>query len=210
DLAIARDHFVNLVSPGSTERELIDAGGAVLLGARFSRDGEWIYFARAGQGIFRVRYDGSAMEHLGLGGTVWGEDYRPSPSHDGRSIAYGSYRSPCGVEDCIRVLDIATNADRHYGANDYLARGTNAAWSPTDDLIAYASDAGVHLIRSDGTGLRVLAADVRYVGWMDWSPDGRWLLVSPGSGPVLLFDIQTGARMPIPTLGTYGATAWRP
>ena len=211
DLAIARGYAVNLVAPGSAERPLVALPGPVLLGARFSRDGAWIYFARAGAGLFRARRDGSALERLGRGGTEWGEDYRPSPSHDGQAVAYGSYRSPCGVEDCIRVLDVATGADRTYGGRDFLVRGKLAAWSPTEDLIAYASNStGVALIRSDGTGARPLAPDVRNVGWMDWSVDGRWLLVSPGVGPVLLFDVASGLRLPLPTLGTYGATAWRP
>jgi WD40 repeat protein len=68
----------------------------------------------------------------------------------------------------------------------------------------------VGVIRSDGTGQRVLATDLSYVGWIEWSPDGKWLIVSPWSGPVLLFDVQTGLRIPIPTLGNYVATAWRP
>jgi hypothetical protein len=203
-LAIARGDSVDLVSPGSLEQRVVGGGGAVLLGARFSRDGQWIYFARAGKGIFRVHPDGTGEEHLGYGGTEWGEDYRPAPSPDGRAVAYGSYRSPCGVTDCIRVLDIAT------GAEHVVVSGTNVAWSPTGDVLAYASGAEVGLVRADGTGKRVLATTAGHVGWMDWSPDGRWLLVSPGAGPVLLFDTTNGTRMPLATLATYGATAWRP
>jgi Tol biopolymer transport system component len=210
DLAIARGSAVDLVTPGSPERAVVQLPGPVFLGARFSRDGAWIHFARAGAGLFRVRPDGTGLQHLGIGGTVWGEDYRPSPSPDGTAVVYGSFRSPCGQEDCIRILDVATSTDRVFGPNDFLVRGTNAAWSPTGDLIAYASRAGVGVIRPDGSGQRVLAADVRIVSWMDWSPDGRWLLVSGGTGPVLLFDMPSGRRIPVPTLSTYGATAWRP
>jgi hypothetical protein len=203
-LAIARGDSVDLVSPGSPERRLIGGRGAVFLGARFSRDGQWIYFARAGKGIFRVHPDGTGEEHLGYGGTEWGEDYRPAPSADGRQVAYGSYRSPCGVTDCVRVLDIATGAER------VLVSGSDVAWSPTSDVIAYASGTEVGLIHADGTGRQVLATDVNSVGWMDWSPDGRWLLVSPGVGPVILFDTTNGTRLPLATLASYGATAWRP
>jgi hypothetical protein len=202
-LAIARGDSVDLVTPGSPERRLVGGRGAVLLGARFSRDGQWIYFARAATGIFRVHPDGTGEEHIGYGGTQFGEDFRPTPSPDGREVAYGSSRSPCGVDDCIRVLDMATGAER------VLVTGTNAAWSPTSDVIAYASRAGVGLIRADGTGQQLLAPDVRNVGWMDWSPDGRWLLVSPGVGPVILFDTTNGMRLPLATFTSYGATAWR-
>jgi hypothetical protein len=203
-LAIARGDSVDLASPGLPERRVAGGGGQVLLGARFSRDGQWIYFARAGKGIFRLQPDGTGQEHLGYGGTEWGEDYRPSPSPDGRSVAYGSSRSPCGVTDCIRVLDIATGAER------VVASGTSVAWSPAGDLLAYASPSEVGLVHADGSGKRVLATDAGHVGWMDWSPDGRWLLVSPGVGPVLLFDTTNGTRMPLATLNGYGAAAWRP
>lgn len=200
-LAIARGDSVNLVSPGSSERRILGGRGAVFLGARFSRDGQWIYFARAGTGIYRVHPDGSGEEHIGRGDTEFGDDFVPSPSADGRRVAY--VHTPCGDSDCIRVLDIASGAER------VLLSGTNVAWSPVGDLIAYAG-AGVGLIRADGTGQQLLAADVRHVGWMDWSPDGRWLLVSPGVGPVILFDTTNGMRLPLATFASYGATAWRP
>jgi Tol biopolymer transport system component len=202
DLVIARGDSVDLVSPGSEERRLIMAGGPVSLGARFSRDGEWIYFGREGR-LHRVRRDGSGMELL-----LDDQGFLPSPSHDGRSVVYSSSSRTPG--ESIRVLDIATGADRTYGDRDYLVRGTNAAWSPTEDLIAYASNAVVGVIRSDGTGEQILARDAGHVGWLEWSPDGRWLLVSEGTAPVLLFEVQTGLRMPLATLASYGATAWRP
>ena len=65
------------------------------------------------------------------------------------------------------------------------------------------------MIRSDGSGDRTLADDIHAVTWMDWSPDGRWLVVA-GSGPVLLIDVHTGMRLPIPQLDAFGPTAWRP
>jgi hypothetical protein len=211
DLVIARGDSVDLVAPGTPERRLIRTSGPVLLGARFSRDGAWIYFSRPRIGLSRVRRDGTGLQVIGTPNTAYEQDYRPSPSPDGQSVAYVSGRAPCGsFDNCIRVLDLATNADRSYGGRGYLVRGMNAAWSPTDDLIGYASSTEVGVIRSDGTGQRVLATDLSYVGWIEWSPDGKWLIVSPWSGPVLLFDVQTGLRIPIPTLGNYVATAWRP
>jgi hypothetical protein len=44
---------------------------------------------------------------------------------------------------------------------------------------------------------------------MDWSSDGRWLLVSTIMGPVILFDTTNGMRLPLATFVPYGATAWR-
>jgi hypothetical protein len=203
-LAIARGDSVDLAAPGTLEERIIGGSGALLSGARFSRDGQWIYFARAGKGIFRVHPDGTGEEHLGYGGTEWGEDFFPTPSADGSAVAYGSSRSPCGQTYCIRVLDLATGAERT------LISGNLAAWSPVGDVIAYVSGTEIGLIHADGTGQRVLGTTVGHVGWMDWSPDGRWLLASPGVGPVLLFDTTNGSRLPLATLVPYGATAWRP
>jgi hypothetical protein len=210
DLAIARGDSVDLVTPGAPERRLIRTNIPVLLGARFSGDGQWIYFAQENAGLYRVRRDGTGLQAIGSGSGRYGQDYRPSPSPDGGAVAYASDRAPCGFDECIRVLDLATGMERSYGGRGYLVRGAVAAWSPTDDLIAYAAPTEVGVIRSDGSAQRVLDTDVRLVGWLEWSPDGKWLIVSPGMGPVMLIDIQTGARLPIPTLGNYGATAWRP
>src|SRR5207253_10684003 len=63
-------------------------------------------------GLYRVGRDGSALAHIGDDTSHFGVDYFAAPSHDGQSVAYSSTRSPCGVETCIRVLDIATNRDR--------------------------------------------------------------------------------------------------
>ncbi len=209
-LALVRGTFVNLLTPGGVEHPLVEMSDAVSIATRFSRDGRWVYFALAygsstqPQGLYRVGIDGTGLEHLGQAGT----DYFPAPSHDGQSVAYVSYRSPCGVDTCIRVLDLTTNQDRTYGTQDFLARGRHVAWSPTEDLIAYESGSSLMLVRSDGTGSRVLASGLSYVKWMDWSPDGRWLLVAQDG--VMLFDVQTGLRLPLGQFLSYGATAWRP
>jgi hypothetical protein len=213
DLVIARGDSIDLVSPSSAERRLVKFDGPLLLGARYSRDGGWIHFARPFTGLARMRSDGTGIEQIGAAARG---DFRPSPSHDGLSVAYGTNNSPCGVQDCIRVRDIASGKDRLYaGARDWLVRGKNGAWSPVEDVVAYAWDAGrndaeLGLIRADGTGQRVLATDISAVNWMDFSPDGKWLLVASSFAPVTLFEVATGTRLPLATLPKSLATAWRP
>ena len=209
-LAYARDSSVDVLVPGGQERALATIRSIVLQGARFSRDGQWVYFATGGsenqqRGVYRVRSDGTGLQHLG----GFGLGYAPSPSHDGRSVAYMSYSGTCQVSECVRVLDLATNTDRTYGAQDFLAVAYAASWSPVEDLIAY-EDAQLQLVlvRSDGLQRRVLAQLDTYVKWIDWSPDGEWLLVA-ASG-VSLFNIGTGVQLPVAQLASYGATAWRP
>jgi WD40 repeat protein len=56
----------------------------------------------------------------------------------------------------------------------------------------------------------VLATDLRGVNWMDFSPDGKWLLIASAHAPVTLFEVATDARLPLATLPTSQAVAWRP
>ena len=210
-LAIARAS-VNLLRPGGVEQPLVQMSGPLSASARFSRDGRWVYFALARgtlaqpQGLYRVGIDSTGLELLGPGGP----DYFPAPSHDGQSLAYVSDRTPCDfVGSCIRVMDLTTRQDRVYGARDYLALGTQVAWSPIEDLIAYGARPSLVLVHADGTGARTLADNLYQVRWMDWSPDGRWLVVAADNG-VELFDVQTGLRLPVGQLRYNGATAWRP
>ena len=210
-LALARGDAVSVVAPGIAERRLVEMQGPVFLGARWSRDGQWIYFAHAGTrtqpaGLHRVRADGSGLQALG----VPSNDRVPAPSPSGQLVAYVSDRTPCGVDDCIRILDLGTGRDVAFGDRDWLAQGDMVAWSPVANRIAIASRGGrLFVARPDGTVERELGADIHQVNWMDWSPDGRWLAVSC-AGPLLLIDTQTGMRLPIAQLADYGPTAWRP
>ena len=208
-LAFARGHYLTLLAPGGMETPLVEMSGDLLSAVRYSRDGTWIYFAQGGmaaqpQGLWRVHTDGSGLEHIGQVGL----DYGPAPSHDGQSVAYVSYRTPCGIAPCIRVLDLATNTDRMFGSQDYLVQGAAVSWSPTEDLIAYQSGSHLMLARSDGTGSRVLGDLLAGVDWIDWSPDGQWLVVAEVG--VTLYNVQTGLRLPIAQMLAYDATAWRP
>ena len=210
-IAFARGHYLTLLAPGGVETPLLEMGGDLLTAVRYSRDGQWIYFAETGQGtepqgqgLWRVHADGTGLEHIGQVGL----DFGPAPSHDGASVAYLSYRTPCGIAPCIRILDLATNSDRMFGSQDYLVQGAAVSWSPTEDLIAYQSGAHLMLSRSDGSGSRTLGDLIAGVDWIDWSPDGRWLLVAEVG--VTLYNVQTGLRLPIAQMLAYDATAWRP
>lgn len=213
-LVLPRGMTLDLLEPGGAERPLIQMTADLNTAARFSRDGQWVYFALAYSsptqplGLYRIHIDGSGLEHLGVT-APFGGDYFASPAHDGASVAYTSSRTPCFVDPCIRVLDLATNQDRVYGTQDYLVRGSMAAWSPVDDLIAFNVGGDVNLIRSDGTGLRSLATGTGEVKWMEWSPDGQWLVVADDFG-VELLGLQTGLRLPIAQLLSHSATIWRP
>ena len=209
-LVLPREKTLYLLHPGGLETPLVSMSVEINTAARFSRDGQWVYFALgSGRGFYRVRSDGTGLEHIRGDSANWGDDYFVQPSHDGLSVAYTSTREFCFSDPCIRVMDLASTRDRVYGNQDYLVRGSMAAWSPVEDLIAYNVGREVRLVKSDGTLDRLLAADAGQVKWMDWSPDGRWLIVAADFG-VALFDIRTQLRLPIAQLTSYSATIWRP
>lgn len=208
ELVVARGTFINLVTPGAAERPLVEMSGPVMTSARFSRDGLWVYFAHAGTarqagGIYRVRTDGTGLEHLG----AFGNDILPSPSRDGRLVSYTSYRSPCNP--CIRVIDVATKQDISVFGRDYISMGLAAAWSPVEDLLALHDGTRIVLFRPDGTVQRVLVDRLPRVLWMDWSPDGHWIVASGDAG-ILLVDAATGAQLPLGHFNSYRPVAWRP
>jgi hypothetical protein len=211
EVAAAYGKVLDLISTDGTTRRLLTMENDMFLGARFSFDGQWIYFANSGgsgqaTGLYRVRRDGSGLEHIDTFGTS-SYDFRPSPSPDGSAVVYGS--STC-TPLCLRVVDLTSHTVRQYGTQDFLVRGATAAWSPKGDLIAYTDAEGiVGLIAPDGTGQRVLGTDV-YAQWLDWSPDGRWLLASSEYGPPTLFDSQSGMRLPLISLRGFSAAAWKP
>jgi hypothetical protein len=204
-LVLARGSDIDTLVPGGVEHSLVHMSASLNISTRFSRDGRWVYFALGGGGLYRVSVDSGTTEALGTAG---GDGY-PAPSHDGLSVAYVSFRTPCGVQSCIRVLDIATNLDRMYGTQDFLAYGTQVSWSPTADLIAYALGGNLTLVQSDGTGARVLATGFNQIRWIDWSADGSWLVVDGDLG-LMLIEVQSGMQLPLGQFRYYSAPAWRP
>jgi Tol biopolymer transport system component len=83
----------------------------------------------------------------------------------------------------------------NYGRKPSWSPYTNPSWSPDGSTIAYSMSGTneVHLIRSDGSGDRVVAAGSRAI----WSPDSRRLaVIGPGPGETTLVVIDadgTGA-----------------
>ncbi|HEX8360872.1 MAG TPA: hypothetical protein VF613_12230 [Longimicrobium sp.] len=209
ELVFTRENRVRLLVPGGGERTLAELSAPVG-GARFAPNGAALYLGvgpRAGTGssLYRLNADGTGAMRIGEPATSAGEEFNPSPSPDGRSLAYVSLRTPCGVERCIRVLDLATGRD-----TNFRVTGRHAAWSPTDDRIAIATERSILLVRADGTGTRVLAERILNVTWMDWSPDGRWIVVGSHTQPVTLIDTQSGDVLPLAFLASHGEAAWRP
>lgn len=144
-------------------------------------------------GIYRASFDGSGATFLFPGS-------QPAPAPDGSRVAYST-------GDSMMVRDMAT------GATTRLVPGPPLAprWSPSSDLIAFVlsnGDLEAHVVRSDASGLRVIAPGFR--GAVSWSPDGEWLATSMWEGGIELIRLADGERLPISGTDDLFQASWRP
>ena len=137
----------------------------------------------------------------------------PSLSPDGARLAF---ENQTGNQEgfSVRVMTVAARSIR-----EIVPGGQHPRWSPTDDLIAYWAADQIWVVRSDGTGRRVVSPAGRaYVPGVRWSPDGTWIVARfhpiPGAGAttVALIDVSTGMEIPLPwtTHSVDGLPAWKP
>jgi len=181
---------------------------------RYSRDGQWLFFS-GGPGVrftttWRARADGSSPAQLGPSVFEAYFHWDPSPSPDGNRVVYEEERMVVWrIRPVIRVLDVATRAITPL---DLI--GVSARWSPTGDRIAYVADeeGKVVLVDPDGSNQRVISApDRKYIAGLDWSPDGRWIVVRSGEFPrVELIRVDTGETLPLPFSALVEQPAWKP
>lgn len=197
-------------------RLVVQAGGpagvAALHGPRFSRDGQWIFFAGHStplsfSTLWKVRVDGTGLQQLVADGAEVSAD-APDPSPDGTRLAYSGRRSSAdsGWND-LYLLDLATGV--HTAVLHELA--ASPRWSTGGAQIAFVGgDGRAYAVRPDGTGRRALLdAQVRSLG--GWSPDDRWLLID-GESQWLLLEAATGRVIPLPQPLTGGLVLpqWNP
>jgi hypothetical protein len=178
-------------------------------GPRFSRDGQWVYFAEQhypyyAPTLFRVRSDGTGLAHIGPAKRLDRVAWQPSPSPDGDRLAF-VVDSPV---TSVRILDIAADT-----LSTWSTPGTYPQWSPGADVIALVEERGgaLKLVNADGTGLRTLSEPGRLYleGAFDWSPDGQWILARSAAGVLELVNVGSGLTLPLPYTGSLYNPAWQ-
>jgi len=193
--------------------------------ASFSPDGEWVVFTSHRKGsadVWRVRADGTGLEQLTDDPAF---DDQAALSPDGKRLVFVSNR---GGHANLWLLDLATKKvtqlTKHTGGD------FRPAWSPESpdgEWIAFSSDRDskkpkgvsgfailhsteIYLVRPDGTGLRRLTKDQKFVGRPVWSRDGKTLAVyeaglpevnnivavkrQRGTTQIATIDVATGER----------------
>lgn len=207
---------VFVVDTSGRDRPLLapPAGVATVTWPRYSRDGQWTYFSATliPYGVFvlwRVRPDGTGLEQLTSMSSGEGVFY-PSPSPDGGRLAYSGWiAGPNATLATLRILDLATKISTDLG----IQRAYGPLWSPVDDRIAYieitaANATRLHIVHADGSNDRVIADGAFLLG-MDWSPDGKWLIVRRNN-VLCVISAETGLILPIPYFNQLFQPSWRP
>lgn len=170
-----------------------------------SHDGSWIFFSggtRWDYSIYRVRANGEDLQRISPEGAG---HLTPAPAPDGTKVAYAAGAWERGFE----IIDLATEEVRHIPV-----RGDHPRWSPDGNQIAYvSSDSNLRLINPDGMGDRSLAQAIFFVGGIDWSPDGAYIMGTDGTR-LIIVETATGelVTVSVPGLGdgVMVSPVWRP
>jgi sugar lactone lactonase YvrE len=134
--------------------------------------------------IYIANADGSGKKRLT--NDVW-QDYGPSWSPDGKTIAYTRYQDhECG----IYLIDVKT-----YQQRSLDVCGGTPAWSPDGMMIAFLQgdddNTNIYVINADGTGFRQVTDLPGYNEYPAWSPDGEIIAFwSNHTGNSEIFAIQ--------------------
>jgi len=178
-----------IVQPGGTPQLLLSGSTRADAWPRLSPDGAWVYFVRDSSSLWRVKLDGTGLDSLTSLSTR--RTYQaPTISPDGRSVA---------IEDGggLQIIDVTTKAKRTLAVPcAYPSYSPDGAWFACTTL------ADVSVMRTDGTGRRVLATFPAYEGLdgyssLDWTPDGKWLLVMVEYAYAALIEVSSGKLMPL-------------
>lgn len=160
--------------------------------------GSVVYASNQNGGVFDLFmfvFEGSRLIQLTqqIGNVI-----SPSFSPDGTRILFAN-RASVGPTSLWIVDSTGENADLLYsGPNTIVA----ADWSPAGDTIAFAMAVDqpdayeIFLINPDGSNVRQLTRGLPGIGGsLDWSPDGRHLLIYAGpSGDKNIFQIDVAAE----------------
>lgn len=164
----------------------------------WSSDGRWL-LAAAGESAWLIARDGVDVDRLDLPSIT---DGRWAPA--GATLAVNTL-------DGIYVLEPGT-------APEFLAEGGAGAWSPGGERVAYVRDEEIRMIGVDGasdtfvTMVDAIEGADAGVEVVDWSPDGRSLLLrvfaersnslAADGVPLVALDVDTSATTRLPTTAT--------
>ena len=219
------DSLIHAVDTLGNVRTITSASiGGVHQGPQYTRDGQWIYFARypgnfegsprGAPALWRIHPDGTGAMAMPV--SAAGSYGYPTPSPDGSQLAFQvvntETNAPFDWGGTITSLTVSTGS-----ISSLSVYGEEPVWSPTGNVIAYLNDIGggddqgpIWVMNSDGTGQRAVGTG-SYNPGLDWSPDGQWIVAENIPAFKLeIVNVQTGLRLPLAYTPFNTAPAWRP
>jgi Tol biopolymer transport system component len=182
-----------IVQPSGASRALLPGVTRPEGWPRLSPDGTWVYFVRDYKSLWRAHLDGTGLDSL-TSFTAPRVYATPTISPDGRSVA---------IEDGtgLQVIDVATKASTKLSVPCAFPQ-----YSPDGAFFACATLSDVSIMRTDGTGSRMVASlmttgALDELSGVDWTPDGKWLLVMIGYRFPALVEVSSGAVLPLTGIG---------
>ena len=140
-----------------------------LYAPELSPNGEWVVFTKNGDGLWKMRPDGSDVNRI-----TNKDDIDPSWSPDGSMISFASSRA--GARQLFVMNADGSNVQQVTDLNNMGGRNT---WSPDGTKLAFyrgpQGDRDIYVINVDGTGLERLTDGGDNLG-PSWSPDGNWIV----------------------------------
>lgn len=163
--------------------------------------------------LFLFIFDGARLIRLT---TFIGNVISPSFSPDGTKILFAN-RAAEGPTSLWTVDNTGENPNLLYaGPNTIVA----ADWSPDGRTIAFAMAVNapdqyeIFLLNADGTNAQQLTNGLPGIGGsIDWSPDGRHLLIYaglPGDKNIFMVDVQAKTAAQLTNGGNNAASAFSP
>jgi Tol biopolymer transport system component len=148
----------------------------------WSPDGKQIAFMGAPQGkpsrIYVTSFEGGPVQQLTNGESGKGDDWDPSWSPDGASLAFGANINASVAEESIHVVDLKTN---HVSALPGSEGMWSPRWSPDGRFIAGLSGSGFNrLMLYDLQTRRQIRLFDEPSAWLSWSWDGEFLFFDSG------------------------------
>ena len=183
----------------------------------YSPDGNSVVYASNQNGgffdLFLFTFEGSKLTRLteNIGNVV-----SPTFSPDGKTILFAN-RTGDGPTSLWTVDTTGENPTRFYAGPSTIVA---VDWSPQGDQIAFVM-AGeqpdtyeVFLMNPDGSGVRQLTRGLPGIGGsVDWSPDGKSLLIyagSPGDKNIFLIDVAAETAAQLTNGGNNGSPVFSP
>lgn len=209
------------ITMDGTIRALIPGGigGAPELFPRYGPDGR-IYFTLeinetiGTDELWRVNSDGSSPERIGLPAADYQSDTYSGPAPDSEHVWFSTDRlGPSSVEPSnLAVLHVDSGTVKFFAFY-----GIGAVWSPVGDRVAFIDRNGAIVVCApDGTGQRVVSSALKsYIPYMDWSPDGKWIVAAwrqsgTANGGLDVIEPDLGLTLPLAFARYWLHPAWRP